>query len=151
MQTIEVSEDKNSKKAKLVEEWAPEDGSTYDICMQNTWNPNCFYEENIALKEKVETSSAKEENKEVVEINYLPPTGKLKKSRKLRFSAEEKRNILNGKMLTDESIHLAQSILKKQFPNIAGFMDTCLGKTQQFDVVARRKSYVQIIHAGSLH
>ena len=115
------------------------------------WNTNCFYEENIALKEKVETSSAKEENKEVVETNYLPPTGKLKKSRKLRFSVEEKRNILNGKMLTDESINLAQSILAKQFPNIAGFMDTCLGKTQQFDVVARSKSYVQIIHAGSLH
>ena len=37
-------------------------------------------------------------------------------------------------MPTDESINLAQSILTKQFPNIAGFMDTCLGKTQQFDV-----------------
>ena len=63
IQTIEVSEDENSKKAKLVEEWAPEDGSAYNICMQNTWNPNCFYEENIALKEKVETSSVKEENR----------------------------------------------------------------------------------------
>ena len=115
------------------------------------WNTNCFYEENIALKEKVETSSAKEENKEVVEINYLPPTGKPKKIRTLRFSADEKRNILDGKMLTDESINLAQSILAKQFPNIAGFMDTCLVKTQQFDVVARTKSYVQTIHAGSLH
>ena len=102
MQTIEVSEEKNSKKAKLVEEWAPEDRSTYDICMQNIWKPNCFYEENIGLKEKVETSSAKVENKEVVKINYLPPTGKPKKSRKLRFSAEERRNILNGKVLTDE-------------------------------------------------
>ena len=30
-------------------------------------------------------------------------------------------------------------------------MDTCLGKTQQFDAVVRNKSYVQIIHAGSLH
>ena len=151
MQTIEVSEEKNSKKAKLVEEWAPEDRSTYDICMQNIWKRNCFYEENIGLKEKVETSSAKVENKEVVKINYLPPTGKPKKSRKLRFSAEERRNILNGKVLTDESTNLTQSILAKQFPNIAGFMDTCLGKTQQFDVAARNKPYVQIIHAGSLH
>lgn len=79
----------------------------------------------------------------------MPPTGKPKKSKKLRFSAEEKRNILDGKMLTDESTNLAQSILKKQFANIAGFMDTCLGKKQQFDVVARTKSYVQTIHAGS--
>ena len=54
-------------------------------------------------------------------------------------------------MLTDGSINLAHSILAKQFPNIAGFMDTCLGKTQQFDLVTRNKSYVQIIHAGSLH
>ena len=52
-------------------------------------------------------------------------------------------------MLTDESTNLAQSILKKQFANIAGFMDTCLGKKQQFDVVARKKSYIQTIHAGS--
>ena len=43
--------------------------------MQNTWKPNCLYEENIVLKEKVEISSAKKENEEVVEINYLPPTG----------------------------------------------------------------------------
>ena len=31
MQTIEVSENKNSKKARLVEEWAPEDGSGIPI------------------------------------------------------------------------------------------------------------------------
>ena len=43
--------------------------------MQNTWKPNCLYEENIVLKEKAETNSAKKENEEVVEINYLPPTG----------------------------------------------------------------------------
>lgn len=33
----------------------------------------------------------------------------------------------------DNSINLAHIILMKQFANIAGFMDTCLGKTQQFD------------------
>ena len=47
MQTIEVSEDKNAKKAKLVEEFSPEGGSAYNLGMHNTWNPNCFYEENI--------------------------------------------------------------------------------------------------------
>ena len=65
MQTIEASKDKKSKKAKLIEELTQEDGSEYDICMQNTWNPNCFYKENISLKKKVETNSTKEENKEV--------------------------------------------------------------------------------------
>ena len=34
MQTIEASKDKKSKKAKLIEELTPEDGSEYDICMQ---------------------------------------------------------------------------------------------------------------------
>ena len=71
MQTIKVSE--------VEEEWAPEDGSAYDICMQNIWNPYCFYEENIALKEKVETSSTEKENKEVIEINYLHPTASPRK------------------------------------------------------------------------
>ena len=64
MQTIEASKDKKSKKAKLIEELTPENGSEYDICMQNTWNPNCVYKENIALKKNVETNSTKEENKE---------------------------------------------------------------------------------------
>ena len=36
MQTIEASKDKKSKKAKLIEELTPEDGSECDICMQNT-------------------------------------------------------------------------------------------------------------------
>ena len=111
MQARGVSEGKTSNIAKLVQV-ALEDGSAYNISMKNTWNPNCFHKENVALKEKFETRSAKEENKEVVEINYFPTSGKPKKSRKLRFSAEGKRNILDGKMLTGE------------FPNIAGFMDT---------------------------
>ena len=64
MQTIEASKDKKSKKAKLTEELTPEDGSEYDICVQNTQNPNCVYKENIALKKKVETNSTKEGNKE---------------------------------------------------------------------------------------
>ena len=120
MQTIGVSEDKTSNKTKLVEKVAPKDGSTYNISMQNTRNLNCFHKENIALKEKVETSSTKKENKEVVEINYLPPCGKPQKSRKLRFSAEGKWNILDEIMLTDGSINM--SILAKPFPIIDGFM-----------------------------
>ena len=54
-------------------------------------------------------------------------------------------------MLKDESINLAESILTKQFLNIAGFMDTCLGTTQQFDEATQNRSYIQVIHAGSLH
>ena len=36
-------------------------------------------------------------------------------------------------------------------PKHCWFYGYVLGKTQQFDVVVRNKSYVQIIHAGSLH
>ena len=67
---------------------APEDGSAYDICIKIPGILNYFYEENIALKEKIETSSAKEENKKVAEIYYVPPKGKPKKNRELRFSKD---------------------------------------------------------------
>lgn len=69
---------------------------------------------------------------EVIEINYLPPIGKPKKSQRLRFSAEKKRNVQDGKMLTDESW-------------------ICFLVKQQFDAVARNKLYVQIICDSSLH
>ena len=44
-----------------------------------------------------------------------------------------KKKHFGWRMLMDKSINLAHIILVKQFANIAGFMDTCLGKTQQFD------------------
>ena len=33
-------------------------------------------------------------------------------------------------MLSDESINLAQNLLKEQFPEISGFQDRVIGKTQ---------------------
>ena len=38
-------------------------------------------------------------------------------------------------MLSDESINLAQKLLKEQFPEISGFQDTVIGKTQSFDII----------------
>ena len=49
--------------------------------------------------------------------------------RNLLFSSKEKATILKKQMLTDESINIAQNILKKQFPKIAGLQDTVIGKT----------------------
>ena len=43
-----------------------------------------------------------------------------KTTRKLKFSREEKSNILNNKMLSGESIDLAQQLLKKQFSIFGG-------------------------------
>ena len=46
-----------------------------------------------------------------------------KTTRKLKFSREEKWNILNNKMLRDESIDLAQQLSRKQFPIFGGLQD----------------------------
>ena len=73
------------------------------------------------------------------------------KRRNLLFSLEEKATILNKQMLTDESINIAQNILKKQFPKIAGLQDTVIGKTQAFDIIRNEEKYIQILYAGSFH
>ena len=69
----------------------------------------------------------------------------------LLFSSEEKSTILNKQMLTDESINIAQNILKKQFSKNAGLQDTVIGKTQAFDMIRNEEKYIQILHAGSFH
>ena len=54
-------------------------------------------------------------------------------------------------MLTDESINLAQNLLAKQFPGISVFLDTCLGKMHQAEIIPVDKPYIQLLHAGSMH
>ena len=54
-------------------------------------------------------------------------------------------------MLTGKSINLAQNLLAKQFPGISGFMDTCLGKMHQYEIIPVNKPYVQLLHAGSMY
>ena len=69
----------------------------------------------------------------------------------LLFFSEEKVNVLKKQMLTDESINIAQNILKKQFSKTAGLQDTVTGKTQAFDIIRNEEKYIQILHAGSFH
>ena len=80
-----------------------------------------------------------------------PPSGKPKSQRKLIPSIQEKCNILQDKMLTVESINLAQVLLVKQFPGISGLMDTSLRKMHQFEIIPVDKLYIQLLHAGSMH
>ena len=54
-------------------------------------------------------------------------------------------------MLSDESINLAQNLLKEQFPEISGFQDTVIGKTQSSDIVKTDGNFIQLLHVGSLH
>ena len=64
---------------------------------------------------KQKNLTEKNNQNEVLETNFVPPFGEPKSQRKLIFSVQEKCNILQGKMLTDESINLAQKPLAKQF------------------------------------
>ena len=54
-------------------------------------------------------------------------------------------------MSTDQSISLAQNVLAKLFPGISGFMDTCLGKMHQFEIIPLDKPYIQVLHTNSVH
>ena len=94
----------------------------------------------------------REESEDDVAITgYVEASGPTKKKRKLCFSKEEEDVIDQREMLSDESINVAQNLLSSQFPEIKGLQDTVLGKLQEFDVINKDKSYIQILHAGSLH
>ena len=70
---------------------------------------------------------------------------------KLTFFIYEKGNILEGTVLTDESINLAQNLLAKQLPGIQTFLDTCLEKMHQFEIIPVSKICIHLLHAGSIY
>ena len=107
--------------------------------------------ENLVKKGKSDSTKIDDNDDDIVILKAVGPTGTKRKKRKLIFSIEEKDTILNKHMLTDESINIAQNLLKQQFPQIHGFQDTVIGKTQCFDVIGSKSKFVQILHAGSLH
>ena len=107
--------------------------------------------ENLIKKGKSDSTKIDDNDDDIVILKAVGPTGTKKNNRKLIFSIEEKDTILNKHMLTDESINIAQNILKQQFPQIHGFQDTVIGNTQCFDVIGSKSKFVQILYAGSLH
>ena len=68
--------------------------------------------------------------KDIFTTKEVPASGKVNANRNLKFTNEERNIILQKHMLSDESINLAQNLLKEQFPEISGFQDTVIGKTQ---------------------
>ena len=44
-----------------------------------------------------------------------------------------------------------QNLLKVQFPEISGFQDTVIGKTQSFNIGKTNENFIQLLHLGSLH
>ena len=152
--------DTPKKQPRIEEELAPEDGALYDSDFQpfiDLTRPDEEKEEKKSNSDLIKASpivkqknlTEKDNQNEVLETNFVPPSGKPKLQRKLIYSIQEKCSILQGKMLTDESISLAQKLLAKQFPGISGLMDTCLGKLHQFGIIPVDKPYIQLLHAGS--
>ena len=95
-----------------------------------------------------EDNSAKHD---VIPNGYVPPHPNCTrpKRRKLIFSDVEKRKIQQNRMLTDESINIAQNLLYNQFDNIGGLEDTVVGQVKEFSVFT--SNFIQIINTGMLH
>ena len=147
-----------SKHAVVEEEIAPVDYANYVIQMHDDlkeWSKQERVEERKERTNKETTKTKrplKEDNEaEVVITGTVEAHGIIRKRRKLNFSKEEKDAIIGKEMLSDESINIAQNLLKQQFPNLNGLVDTSVGKCQEFDIIPAKQRYVQILHAGSLH
>ena len=65
-----------------------------------------------------------------------------------RFTAQMKEILVKGGQLTDEHIHLAQQLLKKQFPHLDGLQSTLLSETDGFE--ALQHEGIQIHHIRDL-
>ena len=160
--------DPKIKKTNIIEEQPCFDLDVHDIPMEETIkdlsNVNDSTTDNDGQKDclKFDFEILERENKAIPETEKLvlediliteevPASGKITVSRNLKFTNEERNILLQEHMLSDESINLAQNLLKEQFPKISGFQDTVIGKTQSFDIVMTNENFIQLLHVGSLH
>ena len=157
------------KKTNIIEEQPCFDLDVHDIPMEETIkdlsNVNDSTTDNDGQKDclKFDFEILETENKAIPETEELvleediliteevPASGKITVNRNLKFTNEERNILLQERMLSDESINLAQNLLKEQFPKISGFQDTVIGKTQSFDIVITNENFIQLLHVGSLH
>ena len=161
--------DPKIKKTNIIEEQPCFDLDVHDIPMEETIkdlsNVNDSTTDNDGQKDclKFDFEILERENKAIPETEKLvleediliteevPASGKITVSRNLKFTNEERNILLQEHMLSDESINLAQNLLKEQFPKISGFQNTVIGKTQSFDIVMTNENFIQLLHVGSLH
>ena len=111
------------KDVYLTVEIAPVDDAEYDIPIKTENGDALESESNISPDMSLE---------EIVLTKIVPAHGKVNKRRKLKYSAEEKKCIINNEMLTDESINLAMNLLHKQYPQLLGLADSSIGKMSYF-------------------
>ena len=100
------------------------------------------------LKKQIKTDSSRKPNAddEINIVKTVPAAPLRRTERKINLSGEEIKVIESNRMLTDESINIAQIFLKKQFPHISGFHHTVLGRASQFEIIKKKESYIQILH-----
>ena len=159
---ISVEEDKTPLPECIEETIPADDNALFDIKFEETGDQmmhsnNYLDEENGDTKpflEEIVNDVNEHKNIEndciLTKINYANIKNK-KTTRKPKFSREEKSNILNNKMLSDESIDLAQQLLKKQFPMFGGLQDIALSEHYGLDVVKKDKPFIQVLYNGSVH
>ena len=71
-----------------------------------------------------------------------------KTTRKLKFSREEISNILNNKVLSDESIDLAKQLLEKKFSIFGGLQYIALSEHYRVDVI---QVCIIVLHIGYVY
>lgn len=69
----------------------------------------------------------------------------------LGLTNRERYNLEVGEWLEDKHIAAAQTLLKRQFPNVDGLQPPSLGQVLQFQPVSPEKIGLQIMHNGSGH
>ena len=159
---ISVAEDKTPLPECIEESIPADDNALYDIKVEETGD-QMRHSNNYLDEEKGDTKPSLEEiindvneYKNIENDCVLTKINKSniksqKTTRKLKFSKEQKSNILNNKMLSDESIDLAQQLLKKQFPIFGGLQDIALSEHYGLDVVKKDKPFIQVLYNGSAH
>ena len=145
---ISVAEDKTPLPECIEETIPADDNALYDIKFEETGDQmmhsnNYLDEENKDTKpfiEEIINDVNEHENIEndcvLTKIDNSNIKNK-KTTRKRKFSREEKSNILNNRMLSDESIDLAQQLLKKQFPIFGDLQDIALSEHYGLGVVKK--------------
>ena len=125
--------------------------SVNDICLDS------FHDEQGVKKECKNLGNGAAEMKTslidedivVTKVIKNKKTMRSKKKRLLKFSKEEEWIIRGNRMLTDESINIAQNLLAEKFPQYEGFQDTVLGNAQSYNVIRQNSKYIQILNSAS--
>ena len=125
------------------------DKNVDNLCTNKSLSP-------VFKKRKIDYGTDTKNPDNLPKLHYfkLPPTPPVRgHSTQTRPLGKKKPKIdtktMKSGWLTDNDIHSASQLLKKQFPHIDGFQNPVLGTKGQFDVA--KSQFVQILHNGTNH